>query len=59
MPLVEIVVILVISSGREAVVETVDVRLIVVERVFVEDAVDVLDLAIVRVVDLLSKGVFV
>jgi hypothetical protein len=58
-PLVEIVVILVISSGREAVVETVDVRLIVVERVFVEDAVDVLDLAIVRVVDLLSKGVFV
>ena len=48
----EIVVILVISSGREEVAETVDVRLILLDDVYVAHAVDVLDFMTVKVGEL-------
>ena len=46
-----------IGSWREEVVETVDVRLSIEERVFVGHDVDVLDCATVKVGDLLMNGV--
>lgn len=55
----EIVGVLVRSEEREAVAETVEVRLTVLDRVFVGDPVDVLDCAMLRVGDLLINGVLV
>ena len=55
----EIVGVLVIGGGREAVAETVDVRLTVIDFVPVAQAVDVLDCAMLRVGDTLRNGVLV
>jgi hypothetical protein len=55
----EIVGVLVTSEQREAVAETVDVRLTVIDRVFVGDPVDVFDCGGVSVGDLLINGVVV
>ena len=49
--------VLLINSAREAVAETVDVRLIVVERVYVGHDVGVLDCAMLRVGDMVNKVV--
>ncbi len=55
----EIVGVLVRSEKREAVAETVEVRLTVIDCVLVGDPVDVLDCAMLRVGDLLINGVLV
>lgn len=57
MPVVEIVDILLMSAAREAVAETVDVRLTVIDRVLVGLPVDVLDCATLRVGDTVINGV--
>jgi len=49
--------VLLINSAREAVAETVDVRLIVVERVYVGHEVGVLDCPRLRVGDIVNKVV--
>ena len=57
MPVGEIVDILLMSAAREAVAETVDVRLTVIDRVLVGLPVDVLDCARLRVGDTVMNGV--
>lgn len=57
MPVGEIVGIVVTRARREAVAETVDVRLTVIERVLVGLPVDVLDCARLRVGDTVINGV--